>query len=246
MDIALSKGLAILEYLARKGGPGRLSVIAEELALPKSGVHRILRSLCALGYVAHDQDTRQYRATLKTWELGAVILSSHPARQAAAPYMQELHRSTQETVNLLVLDGDDILFLEKLLSPRPLRFTTQPGTRVPAPLTASGLAMLAFEPDARMLVERVISTQPRARDLDVEQIMNEISEARVRGYAISYSRATPGVMGVSAPIMGANNRAVAAIAVSGPVDRIGGVRQQEIVEAVLIASARIAESVGRW
>jgi IclR family acetate operon transcriptional repressor len=245
MDIALAKGLSILDLLARAGGPVRLSTIAEELGLVKSGVHRVLTTLCELGYATLEPETRRYQATLKTWELGAVIIGAHPAKRAAAPYMQELHRQTHETVNLLVLDGDDVLYLDKILSPRPLRFTTQAGTRAPAPLTASGLVILAHEPGAKAIVDRVIKKEPRAKELDGRKVMREIASARERGYATSESRWTPGIMGIAAPILGKDGRAAAAIAISGPIERIGGARKVEIIDAVLGACARVAETSGR-
>ncbi len=245
MDIALSKGLAILDYMARAGGPVKLSAVAEDLGLVKSGVHRVLTTLCELGFATHEPETRRYQATLKTWELGASIIAVHPVKRAAAPYMQELHRTTQETVNLLVLDGDDVLFLDKILSPRPLRFTTQPGSRVPAPLTGSGIVMLGYEPSAKALVERVIKRGGEAKDLDAREVMKEIGVAKEQGYAITESRRTPGIMGIAAPVMGRDGRAAAAIAVSGPVERIGGKRKHEIVDAVRSACVRIAETAGR-
>jgi len=243
MDIALSKGLNVLEYLARQGGPVRLSAIAEELGLVKSRVHRILTTLCEMGFVAHEPETRRYQATLKTWMLGASILLAHPVKRAAAPHMEELHRTTQETVNLLVLDGDDVLFLDKLLSPRPMRFTTQAGSRSPAPLAASGQVILAHEPGAKAMVDRVLRRM-KVKDLSAAKIMKEIALAKEQGYAISESRATPGVMGIAAPVMQRDGRAAAAIAISGPVDRIGGKRRQEIIDAVLLASTRIAQTAG--
>lgn len=245
MDIALAKGLSILEFLARAGGPVRVSTISEELGLVKSGVHRVLTTLCELGYAVHEPETRRYQATLKTWELGSHIIGAHPAKRAAAPYMQELHRLTSETVNLLVLDGDDVLYLDKILSPRPLRFTTQPGTRAPAPLTASGIVILAHEPNAKEIIARVIKTEPRAKDLDLRKLNRELAQAKQLGYAISESRWTPGIMGIAAPILGRDGRAAAAIAISGPVERIGGDRKAEIIDAVLGACARIAETAGR-
>lgn len=244
MDIALEKGLRILDLLARAGGPLGVSAIAEELGLVKSGVHRVLTTLCELGYVQHEPETRRYRATLKVWEQGSAVISAHPAKRAAAPYLQELHRATHETVNLLVRDGDDVLYLDKILSPRPLRFTTQPGSRAPAPLTASGLVILATEPDAKDVVARVVKREAKAKELGAKRLLAEIDLAGRRGFAISQSRWTPGIMGIAAAIPGRNGRAVGALAISGTVDRIGGKRRQEIIDAVMVASARVAETAG--
>lgn len=243
MDIALAKGLRVLELLANAGGPMRVSSIAQELALPKSGVHRLLGTLCDLGFAAQDEQTRLYSARLRTWELGAAILGVHPLKTAAGPVMLELHRQLHETVNLLVREDDDMLFLDKILSPRPQRFTTQPGMRRPMLSTASGLVVLAHEPDAAMVVDRIIKTVTSAKDLDARKIMKEVAKAGHNGYAISESRWTPGIVGIAAPIIGRDGRAVGTLAVSGPDGRIGGDRRQDIVGATIDACGRIGRAL---
>lgn len=243
MDTTVVKGMAVLELLARADGPVRLAAIAQQLNLQKSNVHRLLQTLSALGFVTQEPGAGRYLPTLKLWELGAGILLAHPARRAAAPFMQELHRATSETVSLTVLDGDEVLYLEKLLSPRPLRFSTRPGSRAPAALTASGKAMLAQSPDPRPSLERAKARWSRAADLDVEALMTEFEQIRRQGYAVSEGGWSPGLMGIAAAIP-AGDGPRAAITVSGPADRISDAKRRDIVEAVLNACARIAETSG--
>lgn len=243
MDKTVAKGMAVLELLARADGPVRLAAIAQQLDLQKSNVHRLLNTLLALGFVAQEAETGRYMPTLKLWELGVGVLQSHPARRAAAPYMQELHRATSETVSLTVLDGDEVLYLDKLLSPRPLRFSTRPGSRAPAAMTPSGKAMLADAPDARAVLERTKARWSRARDLDVDAALAELEQIRRQGYAVSEGDGSPGVLGIAAAIPGDGPKA--AITVSGPANRISEKKRGEIVEAVLNACARIAEAGGR-
>lgn len=243
MDTTVVKGMAVLELLARADGPVRLAAIAQQLNLQKSNVHRLLQTLSALGFVTQEPGAGRYLPTLKLWELGAGILLAHPARRAAAPFMQELHRATSETVSLTVLDGDEVLYLEKLLSPRPLRFSTRPGSRAPAALTASGKAMLAQSPDPRPSLERAKARWSRAADLDVDALMTEFEQIRRQGYAVSEGGWSPGLMGIAAAIP-AGDGPRAAITVSGPADRISDAKRRDIVEAVLNACARIAETSG--
>ncbi|MGA0607853.1 IclR family transcriptional regulator [Phenylobacterium sp. VNQ135] len=243
MDTTVAKGMAVLELLAKADGPLRLSAIAEQLDLQKSNVHRLLGTLSTLGYVTQEAETGRYQPSLKLWELGVGIISAHPAKRAAAPFMQDLHRSTSETVSLTVLDGDEVLYLDKLLSPRPLRFTTQPGTRAPAALTASGRAMLALTEDPRPVLERSVKRWSKAKDLDVDAVMAELERIRRDGYATSESSWTPGIVSVAVAIP--TRGGSAALTVSGPAERISEEKRQEIIEAVLHTGARIAETVGR-
>ncbi len=242
MDTTVAKGMSVLELLARADGPLRLSTIADQLGLQKSNVHRLLGTLAELGYVTKEADTNRYALTLRLWELGAAVQAMHPAKRAATPYLQELHKTTGETVSLTVLDGDDVLYLDKIQSPRLLRFTTRPGSRTSAVFTAAGRAILAYEPDPQQIVERAVTQRPT---FDVASIMQDLEGIRQRGYAVSESTWTPGLIAVAAPITGRNGRAAAALSVSAPAERLGETRMAEITEAVLNTSARIAEGVGR-
>lgn len=238
MDRAVARSFQLLEALARAQGGARLSELAAETGLQKSTAHRILGTLCALGYADKDDDAR-YRASLKVWELGAGVVAELPIRRAAAGFLQSLHRATGETVSLTILSGDDVVYLEKLVAPRPVRFLTRVGSRVPAVLTASGKAMLATRPDAAEVVARSNSR----RALDVAAIMAELEEARRQGYARSgYS---PGVASIGAAVAIGGASAEAALSLSAPADRLAGSRGEAAVEALLEACSRMAEALDR-
>jgi DNA-binding IclR family transcriptional regulator len=239
---AVARAFSVLEFLAQAREPVRLSAVALALGLQKSTVHRILATLVGLGYVEQVAETGCYRATLKLWELGASVIFDHPVKRAGAAFLQELHRSTGQTVSLTVLSGDDVLYLDKILSARAIRFTTRVGSRVPAPLTAGGKAMLAHDPDARAIVKRSAARIKRERRIDVEALMRELEEVRALGYAVSSFSA--GVISVGAPVMARNGQAAAALSVSAPVERINAKKKAEIIERVLRTCADMAERAG--
>ncbi len=243
MDTTVAKGLSVLELLARSTAPVRLSSVAEQLGLQKSNAHRLLSTLATLGYVTQETETGRYHATLKTWELGASIIAEHPTKRAAAPYLQDLHRATSETVNLVILDGLEVLYLDKILTTRPLRVSTQVGTRLIAVLTAAGKSILAHEPDPEPILEASKAKFERAADLDIPAFMDELERVRATGYATH--EGTTGVLTVAAPIMGRGDRAAASLSISAPTDRLNGKALDHAIEAVLTTSARIAETVGR-
>jgi IclR family transcriptional regulator, KDG regulon repressor len=245
MDTTVAKGLRVLELLAKADGPLRLSTIAEQLDLQLSNVHRLLATFIELGYVAKEPESGRYGLTLRLWELGSSVIATHPAKRAAAPYMQELHKATSETVSLTVLDGDDVLYLEKIVAPRVLRFTTRPGSRAPAALVAPGKALLAYEPDALAIVKRAARQPGNGKKIDVAALMTELEAVRRNGYSVSKSTLTPGLIAVASPIMGRDSRAAAALSVSGPAERLSEKKVRDIIEAVLNTCARIAETVGR-
>jgi DNA-binding IclR family transcriptional regulator len=239
---AVARALAVLELLALEPEPARLSAIALRLGLQKSTVHRILGTLVGLGYVEQDPRTQCYRARLKLWELGSAVIAQHPVKRAAAVSLQRLHETTRETVSLTILCDDDVLYLDKLVSPRPMRFTSRIGSRVPAPLTAGGKAMLAHEPDARASIRRAQQRIEKKRRVGLEPLLEELSTIRRDGYASSSFRA--GVISFAAPIMRLDGRAAAALSVSAPESRLTPARRDEIIEQLLITCAEIAERVG--
>lgn len=242
MDQAVSRALRILERLAEAGAPLRMSKLAEQVGLQKSTVHRILQTLVELGYVEQEPETNRYGASLKLWEMGSAVLVEHPVKRAASSFLQALHRETGETVSLLVPSGDDVLYLERLVSPRAVRFSARAGSRVAAALTAGGRAMLAHDPDARALIERTAERLRDHRHLDVDALLRELEEVRRRGYSIS--RDTPGVMSMGCALPGKDGRAAAAFSISAPIERLTEDRERQIAEALMSACATLTETVG--
>ena len=243
-DTALGKGLRVLEAIALAQGPVRLSHLASELDLQKSSVHRVLQTLIGAGFVAQDPATELYSATLKVWELGSAVVSALPIKQAATTVLHELHRRTGETVSLSVLDGDDVLYLDKIISPRPMGFTTRVGSRVPAPMTVGGRAMLAYEDDPRAVVTRVARRLGRGM-VDVARVMADVQRARADGYLIGVGRAERGIVGIAAAVPGPAGRAAAGLTVSAPAKRVSKRQEREVIDALLIAATGLAEAVGR-
>jgi DNA-binding IclR family transcriptional regulator len=239
---AVSRAFAVLELLALEQEPIRLSAIATRLGMQKSTVHRVLTTLGELGYAQQESQTGCYRASLRLWEMGSSLITQHPVKRAAAAFMQQLHQSTGETVSLTILLGDDVLYLDKLVSPRPVRFSSRVGSRAAAPLTAGGKAMLAYEPDARAVIRRARERIQEKRRVNVESVMRELEDVRRNGYATSSYN--PGVISFAAPIMARDGRAAAALSVSAPEGRLTKGKRAEIVEQLLGTCAEIAERVG--
>jgi DNA-binding IclR family transcriptional regulator len=238
----VSRAFAVLELLAREVEPVRLSAVALRLGMQKSTVHRVLATLIGLGHVERDRATGCYRATLRLWEIGSGIAAHHPVKRAATAFLQQLQQATRETVSLTVLSGDDVLYLDKLVSPRPMRFTSRVGSRMPAPVTAGGKAMLAYEPDARAIIRRARSRVHASVRLNVDALMRELQDVRRKGYASSSLLA--GVVSFGAPIMGHDGRAAAALSVSAPQTRLTDEKREQLIEQLLVTCAEITERVG--
>jgi DNA-binding IclR family transcriptional regulator len=242
VDGASPRAFAVLEVLSLAPTPLKLSAVAAAAGLGKSTTHRILATLIELGYAEAVEASGCYAASLKLWELGERVATGHPVKRAAAGFLSQLHRTTGETVSLTILAGDDVLYLDKIISPRPVRFTTRVGSRVPAVLTAGGKAMLAHAPDAEVIVVRSVARLAGRHRLDPAAVAEELAAVRRDGYAIS--SASAGVISVAAPVMAREGHAAAALSVSAPAQRVGVRQQAQIIEAVLSTCALMADRVG--
>lgn len=232
----------MLEAISQAQGPVRLSALAEELDLGKSTVHRVLAELTDLGYVEQDEASGLYRPTLRTWEIGVGVVSDLPIKQAAAGALQQLHERTGETVSLIVRRGDDALFLDKLISPRPLAFSTRTGSRVPLPVTVGGRVILAFSADGEEVVERYEAGDGE-QAVTGEMVRRAMAQARRHGHATTSARAK--VRSVAAPIFDSVRKPVGALVVSAPPERVDDERFDEIVDDCVTTATRLSESLGR-
>jgi len=241
LDSTVVKGFALVEYLADQGEPVGVSKIAQHFDWQKSNVHRLLSTLRVLGYVRQEPSTSRYEISLKAWELGMKVLGRNLIKRCAQPAMQALSREFSENVNLTILVGNDVLYLDSVLSPYPLRSTASPGSRVPAIFPASGKSMLAFRDDANAIAKEIIASHPQAREIKVSRFMQELIQIRQKGYAVSLSGWRLNVNSVAAPVLNKDGRAVAAIGISGPAERMTPEVIESMAPALLHAANQVSE-----
>lgn len=221
MSTTIRKALSLLELLSEREEPRSVSELARDLGWQKSNVHFILSSLCANGYVEQDPATKRYFPTLKLWELGNRVLGRLDLRRVASPFLASLAETTGETVSLAILDHDEVLYLHKVDSPKPVRAYTPEGRRAPAYCTSTGKAMLAYQPEE--VIARVAAHIERhtSRTLtNVRELKLELRRIRELGYSMNRGEWRDSVRGVAVPILDGTQKVVAAIGVFGPAERL--------------------------
>jgi IclR family transcriptional regulator, KDG regulon repressor len=245
LGTTLLKGLAVLEALAMSDEPRGITNLAHELGLAKSDVHRLLQTLAHRGYTRKDPDSGRYECTLKVWELGALVAERLDVRRVARPYVEDLARRTTETVHLSVLDGTEVLYVDKIDSPQPVRAYSRVGGRAPAYCVATGKALLAHVPDA--VLDRIVTRLKRysARTItDADGLRKELRKVRDVGYAINRGEYRETVCGLAAPIFNLSGEAIAAIGISGPIERLSATRLRDLAPAVVTAARAISRALG--
>jgi DNA-binding IclR family transcriptional regulator len=212
----------MLELLATDDvGVVGVSALARAAQIPKSTAHRLLKTLAQHEMV--DRAGAKYRLGVRFFELSqaARLTLFDELRNVAAPLLEDLFEVVRETVHLAILEGDDVLYLEKITGPNGSRMPSRVGGRMPATCTSLGKAILAFSPAD--VVGRVLGS-PLHRvtpySIVVPRIMQEqLDEVRRNGVAFDHEEARIGVTCVGAPILGKDGYAVGAVSVAGPTTR---------------------------
>src|ERR1700681_564086 len=147
---SLERGLAILSCFTPARPVLGIADIADELGMSRSTTHRYVITLVALGYLEQGA-SRKYRLGLRVTNLGMSALNSTGLREHAHPFLEELRQRTSYTTSLAVLDGGDIVYVDRARSFRrgqgSIDLDLHPGSRLPAHSTAMGKILLAYLPE---------------------------------------------------------------------------------------------------
>jgi IclR family transcriptional regulator, KDG regulon repressor len=244
MDKTLLKGLALLEALARSPGPRGVTDLARELGIVRSNAHRTLQTLAAAGFVKQDE-TAAYSCTLKLFELGRAVFDRIDVAQVAEPVIRILAEKTQETVHLSVLDGFDVVYVRKVDSPQPVRAYSSIGSRSPAYCVATGKALLAHQEPGycSRFADRLVP-HTHSSIISLEALEEELAQVRRQGFAINRGEWRDSVCGLASPIFGAGGAVVAAIGISGPVERLRPTLLRRFAPDVQAAAREISHALG--
>jgi len=223
-----------------------LTRIAERLDLPKSTIHRYLATLEAARFVRRDGATGSYHLGYRFIELASLVLQEADLERWATPHLERLSAECGETVDLAVLDGAQVVYLQVIESPRRVKIAATVGQRLPAFCTASGKAFLAYLADDQ--VDYILSQgMPRYTDstrVSPADLRQDLRVTREREFAISEQEYERDINAVAAPILDAHGCPVAVIAIAGPAYRLARERMMELGSLLLATTKAIAREVG--
>lgn len=194
-----------------------LAELSRRCGLPKSTAHRLAEQLRALGWL--ERDYRGYRVGIRLFELGGLAVGYNKIRDAALPHLHALANHSGHAVQLAVLDGAEVVYLERVVVGNA-GLPTRPGARMPAYCTGLGKAMLAFDEEAteQALEAEMLSRTPTTIT-SPDRLREALEQVRTTGVAFDVQEAYEGLGCVAAPIRSAG-RAIAAVSVTGRVDSI--------------------------
>jgi DNA-binding IclR family transcriptional regulator len=242
----ISKVLRILEALQGSSAGLGLKAICDLTGIHKSTAHRFLKHLEREGYLVRTE-AGAYLIGPRLSQMSTRGSQGATLQAVARPILWELWKSTQETVNLAVLDQGTVLYVDVIESPHEFRLSSRVGTRRSLHVTALGKALAAFLPaELRASVLSTIKFQPATPKtiMNLVQFRQELEKIRRQGYAVDDEEAVQGARCVSAPILNADREPIAAVSVSGPVTRVSPNQVAALAGAVSSAARAISAAMG--
>src|ERR1700751_3870911 len=242
----ISKVLRILEALQGSSGGLPLKAICDRTGIHKSTAHRFLKHLEHERYLIRTE-SGAYLIGPRLSQLSPRGNQEATLQAVARPILWELGKSTQETVNLAVLDQGTVLYVYVIESAHEFRLSSRVGTRRSVHVTALGKALAAFLPAERR--ESILSTitfhpaTPKTI-MNLLQFRQELEKIRRQGYAVDDEEAVQGARCVSAPILNSDGLPIAAASVSGPVTRVTPSLVSALAGAVTSAAHAISDTMG--
>ena len=245
---AVERALFILKAFLGNAGELSTGEIGKRIELDPSTTFRLLATLESHGFVKQDPETGKYRLGVQCLELGSQFLKSNDVRESSLKIMQPLRDQFGETVHLGVLDGDEIVYLEKVAGSHAIGLMlSRVGGRAPAYATAIGKVLLANMPRkelASRYARRKLARCTDATITDWKELQKELARVLENGFAIDNQEHEPGVKCVAAPIYG-HRGVVAALSISGPVERIDAqIKQHGIIPVLKKAGQDISTEIG--
>lgn len=240
------KALRVLSALGDAGRELRLVEVVQLVKLPKATVYKYLKTLCESGYVSYDANEDSYWLGARAWSLGRTVDPSLRVREVAHPMMRTLRDQCGETVNLGVMHGQDVVYLEMVQSRHALRMMATIGGHDPVYSTALGKAILAFQPPelwARHLPPK-LDARTRHTIVSHDRLRRELQATRSRGYSIDNGENEEGAWCVGAPIRDQDGSAIAALSISAVANRVGRDLEHEFAQLVVATAGAISAKLG--
>ncbi len=246
---SLHRGLQVLRAFTPAQRKLRLLDITNITGFPKTTVIRLVKTLSSLNYILFDPDDRKYYLGPEVLSLGFTALSSMDIREIAGPYLKQLAKESDQTVNLGILDGTDIVYIERLEKRQIIQIDLHVGSRLSSYRSSVGLAILAFlgkEALKKVLTEILLMKDARKTvGPEGEVLMERLKEVRKKGYALNDEEFFPGLTAIGAPVFDAKGRVEGAINIPVLSQMVSSEELMEKYAPLLLGTAqKISEARG--
>lgn len=244
--LAVEHCLELIGALAGNGSPRGITELSTELRLAKSTVYRLLQTLVKHGYAIQDPVSGRYRLGLRFLEIGGVVQNNLSIRTIIHPHLQALMAATNETAQLGILDGCEVVYADKIECARTIRMYSSVGRRSPLHCTALGKVLLAYQPEdalRKILGARLIRCTPRSITTP-RSLRAELVQIREQSYAFDDEEFEEGLRCLAAPARDYTGAVVASLGIAGPATRFEPTRRPELIKLLKDAAEAASMSLG--
>jgi IclR family transcriptional regulator, KDG regulon repressor len=244
---SVRRALSIIEILANAPNGMGVTGVSRKIHAPKSSTHTILLTLARSGFLQREDRTGNYILGLKILTLGSLNLDKTDVRTQAQGYLHNLVEHTGLTAHLAVLDGNQLVYVDKMDSPGMVKMNTWVGRRIDAHCTALGKALLASLPADRFdeLYESKALAQRTVRTISSrDALRRELQRIRVRGYAVDDEECGIGVRCVGSTVFDREGKAAAAIGLSGTTAEISRERLESLGKLTRGSAGKLSRILG--
>jgi IclR family KDG regulon transcriptional repressor len=244
---SVQRAIDVLELFHASALELGVTEISEKLKLTKSTVHGLIKTLEYRRYLEQNPINQKYKLGIRLFELGNLVASNMNISKLAISNIHELADELKETVHLVVLEGNHVIYVEKVEGQSALRMYSQLGKRAPIYCTGVGKAVLAYLESER--IEQIVSSTELTAFtphtlVTVQAIKNDLEKIRQRGYAMDDEEIELGLRCVAAPIFNHEGKVFAAVSCAGPKSRISDENLDIIARKVKYAALEISKKMG--
>lgn len=242
---SVRRALRALELISESGELG-VTELGRKLGVHKATASRLIATLAERGFVERDPISEKFRLGFGLISLAGAAVGGNDLVRAARPILDDLAERTRETVNLGVLSGGSVVYVDQVTGTRSIVSVSWVGQRTPLHCTSNGKVLLAYATDAerdRLLRAPLPRLTPRTIT-DVKKLRAQLSEILVRGYSQTMEELEEGLNAVAAPVRGMGGDLIAALSVSGPAFRMRAVDLPRIGKLAADSALAVSKRLG--
>ena len=247
---SLTRGLSLLEALARAEGGLTLTDLAQRVQLAPSTAHRLLATLEKMGYVYQGGEMGRWYIGLQAFTVGTSFLANRDFVAQSHPYMRRLMEQSGETANLGIIDGTEAVFIDQVQCREMMRTIVKLGSRVPLHASGVGKAIFAALPDDQIDAILKVKGLPRITANTItspETMWASVRVIRQRGWSFDDEEHALGTRCVAAPIYDEHADVLGAISLAGPSSRLPDERIKQLGPIVAHTAEELTHRLGgRW
>lgn len=244
---SVERGFKILDLFDERERELTITEISKRMNLHKSTVHSLLKTLQLHHYISQNEENGKYSLGLKLIERGNMVVSNLDLRNVARKHLEWLSETTNLTIHLVILDGQEGVYLDKVEGSGVTVVYSRIGRRVPIHTSAVGKTLVATKTDSELdlLLDGYKYTKPTEKSIgNKEEFLVEIARARIAGYSIDNEENEPGIVCLAVPIKDYSGKVIAAVSVSMPAAKVNEETHNYNIRILKECSSKISHGLG--